>query len=143
MKSRRQLERDARQLFRFCLVGGNLDEGRARAVTQQLIQTNKRGYLFLLNRFLHLLKYEYARHTAEIESAVPMPVDLRARVLDRLTKAYGPAVTTTFVHNPELIGGMRIKIGNDVYDGTVRSTLACLARNLGITANELGGTASW
>jgi F-type H+-transporting ATPase subunit delta len=137
LKKARQIERDAKQLFRFCLVGGNLDERRVRAVAQQILQTKKRGYLLLLKHFLHLLKHQYARHTAEIESAVLMPVDLRARVLDRLTKAYGP-VTTSFIHNPELIGGMRVKIGNDVYDGSVRSTLACLARNLGITLTNTG-----
>jgi F-type H+-transporting ATPase subunit delta len=96
----------------------------------------------LLKRFLHLLKHEYARHAAEIESAVPMPADLRVRVLDSLTKAYGPSVAASFVHNPHLIGGMRVKIGTDVYDGSVRSTLVRLATSLGMTTTELLGSAS-
>jgi len=142
LKKTRQQERKARKLVRFCVVSGALDEGRARAVAHRLLQTKERGYLPLLRRFLHLVKLEYARHSAQIESAVPMPADLRAHVLDRLTNLYGPAVTSSFVHNPDLIGGMRIKIGSDVYDGSVRSTLARLAKRLGITATNLAAGAS-
>jgi F-type H+-transporting ATPase subunit delta len=96
----------------------------------------------MLECFLHLLKHEYARHTAEIQTATPMSADLRARVLDRLSKTYGPAVTSTFVHDSDLIGGMRIKIGSDVYDGSVRSALARLARQFGLTDTSLVGGAS-
>lgn len=83
------------------------------------------------------MRQEYARHSAEIESAVPMADDLRSLVVDRLIAAYGPAVKSSFVHNPDLIGGMRIKIGSDVYDGSVRSALTRLANNLGIPATTL------
>lgn len=128
--------------MRFCVVSGAPNENRVRAVAHRLLQTKERGYLHLLRRFLHLVKLEYARHSAKIESAVPMPTDLRAHVLDRLATRYGPAVTSSFVHNPDLIGGMRIKIGSDVYDGSVRSTLARLAKKLGITDMNLGAATS-
>jgi F-type H+-transporting ATPase subunit delta len=139
VKKARQKEREARKLLRFCIVGGTLDSARARIVAEKLLQTKRRGYLSLLKRFVHLMKQEYARHFAEIESAVPMADDLRSLVLDRLIAAYGPAVTSSFVHNPGLIGGMRIKIGSDVYDGSVRSALTRLASNLGIPATNLSG----
>ena len=139
MKKAKQCERDARQLFRFCLVARNLDDIRARAVAQKLLQRKKRGYLHLLRRFLYLVKQECAQHTAKVESAIPMPADLRALVLDRLGKAYGPTLTTSFAHNPDLIGGIRIQIGSDIYDGSVRSTLATLSRKLGITVTTLIG----
>jgi F-type H+-transporting ATPase subunit delta len=38
-----------------------------------------------------------------------------------------------FVQNPDLIGGMRVKVGSDVYDGSVRAGLANLARSFGLT----------
>ena len=139
MKKAKQCDRDARQLFRFCLVAGKLDDIRVRTVVQKLIQSKKRGYLLLLNRFLHLLKQEWAEHTAKVESAISMPADLRAVVLDRLAKAYGPAIITLFMQNPDLIGGIRIKVGSDIYDGSVRSTLITLSRKLGITLTSLVG----
>jgi F-type H+-transporting ATPase subunit delta len=41
---------------------------------------------------------------------------------------YGPKIDIEFESKPELIGGVRIKIGSDVYDGTVRSRLAELEK---------------
>jgi F-type H+-transporting ATPase subunit delta len=139
LKKSKQEKREARKLLRFCMVSGNLDNTRVRVVTERLLQTRRRGYLGLLKRFVHLLKQENAKHSAEIESAVPIPADLRSVVLDRLTAAYGPRVTSSFAENPGLIGGMRIKIGSDVYDGSVRFALARLASSLGIPAASLSG----
>jgi F-type H+-transporting ATPase subunit delta len=134
MKTPKQAEREARQLFRFCVVGGNVDESRARLVAQKILQSKRRGYLLLLGRFQRLLEHEYALHTAEIASAVPLPADLRARVQSGLTTVYGPGLTWRFLDDPALIGGTRIKVGSDVYDGSVRSGLAALARSFGITS---------
>jgi F-type H+-transporting ATPase subunit delta len=133
MKTTKQSEREARQLFRFCIAGGNIDESRVRLVAQNILQSKRRGYLLLLGRFKRLLEQEYARHQAKIESAVPLPSDLQARVETGLTSVYGSGLSWLFVHNPALIGGVRIKVGSDVYDGSVRSGLAELARNFGIT----------
>ena len=69
------------------------------------------------------MKLDYAEHTATIESATPLPDDLRAAVQGGVTQHYGPGLTTAFAENPELIGGMRIQVGGDVYDGSVRARL--------------------
>ena len=136
MKTTKQTEREARQLFRFCLVSGKLDENRARLVSRHILQSKRRGYLLLLERFQRLLEHEYGRHTAEIESAVPLPADLQTRVQTGLTAVYGSGLTWLFVQNQALIGGMRIKVGSDVYDGSVRSGLAALAKSFGITSTN-------
>jgi F-type H+-transporting ATPase subunit delta len=39
-------------------------------------------------------------------------------------------LATSFEHKPELIGGMRIKVGSDVYDGSVKARLAALEAGL-------------
>ena len=129
MKTTRQTKREAKRLFRLCLVNGLVDEGRTRQVVQRMIESKRRGGLALLSHFRRLVKLEYARHTAEVESAVPVPADLRASIQAGLARAYGPGISASFVHNPELIGGMRIKVGSDVYDGSVRARLAALEKN--------------
>ncbi len=93
----------------------------------------RRGYLTVLRHFLRLLKLEYERHAAKIESAVPLPTDLQARIQMGLQNTYGPGLTALFTQNPALIGGTRIKVGSDVYDNSVRSVLATLAKSFGIT----------
>jgi len=129
MKSTKQLEREAKQLFRVCLVGGLLDEARVREAVQKVLDAKRRGSLTLLSRFQHLVKLERARHTAEVESATSLPADLRANVLSNLDRMYGPGLSTSFALNPSLIGGMRIQVGSDVYDGSVRAELASLQKN--------------
>jgi F-type H+-transporting ATPase subunit delta len=133
MKTNKQAVQEARQLFRLCLLDGRLDEDRVRLVVQKVLQSRRRGYLMLLRRFLKLLKLEYERHAAKIESAVSLSTDLQDRVRMGLESVYGSGLTTLFTQNPVLIGGIRIKVGSDVYDNSVRSALAGLARRFGIT----------
>jgi F-type H+-transporting ATPase subunit delta len=129
MKATKQLRREAKQLFRLCLVKGLLDEGRVRQVVQGVLEADRRGGLALLSHFQRLVKLERSRHTAEVESATPVPADFRASVRSSLERVYGPGISTSFAHNPALIGGMRIKVGSDVYDSSVQARLAALEKN--------------
>ena len=129
MKITRKAKREAKRLFRLCLVNGSVDEERTRQVMQRVIQAKRRGDLALLSHLRRLVKLEYARHTAEVEGAVPVPVDLQANIQSALARAYGPGIRVSFVHNPGLIGGMRIKVGSDVYDGSLRARLAALEKS--------------
>ena len=129
MKTTRRTKREAERLFRLCLVNGLLDEGRTRQVVERIIKAKRRGGLALLSYFRRLVKLDSARHTAKVESAMPLPEDLRASIQAGLASTYGPGISASFIHNPGLIGGMRIKVGSDVYDGSVRGRLAALERN--------------
>jgi F-type H+-transporting ATPase subunit delta len=136
MITAKQTRREAKQLFRLCLVNGRVDEDRVRKVVQSVVESKRRGYFALLSYFQRLLKLDHAQHTAEIESAVPITPDLESKVQAGLDQAYGPGISASFVHNPALIGGVRIRIGSDVYDGSVRSGLAALEKSFGITSTN-------
>ena len=129
MKTTKQTKREAKRLFRFCLVDGLLDAARTRQVVQRIIDAKRRGGLALLSHFHRLVRLDLARHTAQVESAMPLPEDLRASVQAGLARTYGPGISASFAHNPGLIGGMRIKVGSDVYDGSVRARLAALEKS--------------
>ena len=134
--SARQAKREAKQLLRLCLVDGAIDETRARQVVRGVLRSKRRGYLVLLKLFHRLVQFEYARHTAQVESAFPLPADIRSRVQASLEVAYGPGMALSFDSNPGLIGGMRIQVGCDVYDGSIRSRLAALATTFGIASTN-------
>ena len=136
MITAKQTRREAKQLFRLCLVNGRVDEDRVRTVVQSVLQSKRRGYFALLGYFQRLLRLDHAQHTAEIESAVPLTTDLETKVQAGLDQVYGPGISALFVHNPALIGGMRIRVGSDVYDGSVRSGLAALEKSFGITSTN-------
>ena len=127
MKTSKRAQSDARQLFRSCQVNGLLDENRVRqAVTLVLAQKPRRD-LEILSRLSRLVKLDLERRTARVESAAILPDDLQADVANRIKKIYGAGVSLTFGQNPALIGGLRVKVGSDVYDGSVRAKLESLA----------------
>ena len=70
------------------------------------------------------------QRTAVVESAAGLPDDLRDSVTAELRRTYGASLEATFAVNPALVGGMRIKVGSDVYDGSVRARLARLEARL-------------
>jgi F-type H+-transporting ATPase subunit delta len=124
MKTTRRARRAARRLYRACLVEGRLDETRARQVAERVAGARRRGGLPILSHFQRLVGLD--RHRAVVESATPLPSDLRASVEAGVAQAYGPGMSTSFAEDPALIGGMRVKIGSDVYDGSVRTALLTL-----------------
>jgi F-type H+-transporting ATPase subunit delta len=126
MKISKQARRDARELFRTCMVNGQLDDPRARQAVQLVLQKKPRGYFAILSHFQRLVKLELARRTARIESATALPPDFQSRLQADLTRQYGAGLNFVFVQNPALLGGMRIQVGGDVYNGTVQGRLAAL-----------------
>lgn len=135
MKTNRQTRFTARKLFRFCLVNGQLDEARARDVARKIVESRHRGYIPLLWQFRRLVKLECDRHSAEIASAVPLQSDLREHITADLEHVYGLGLAIRFVEKPELIGGVRVLVGSDVYDDSVRYRLGLLKKSF-TTGNE-------
>jgi F-type H+-transporting ATPase subunit delta len=129
MKISKQARREAKQLFRSCLVNGALQEDRARQVVKRVVELKPRGYVAILNHFHRLVKLELERRTAKVESAVALSPELQANVQAGLTRIYGPGLNISFTQNPALIGGLRLKVGSDVYDGSIQARLAALEQS--------------
>jgi len=130
MKTARQAQREARQLFRLCVVQGSLDESRARRVVQQMLDAGRPGILGVLTRFRRLVRLDRDKYTAEVESAAPMPAEMRASIDAGLASRYGRRIDTSYTENPNLIAGVRIKVGSDVYDGSVKGRLDALEEHV-------------
>jgi F-type H+-transporting ATPase subunit delta len=130
MKSTRRSRRAARQLFRLCLIDGRLDPDRARGIVKRVAASPRRGALAALADLQRLIRLDQDRHTAVVESATHLDDSLRGEIKAGLARVYGSDLTTSFEENPALIGGMRIRVGSDVYDGSVKSKLDALAARL-------------
>jgi F-type H+-transporting ATPase subunit delta len=126
MKVSKQARLEARRAFRACEVNGKFDESRARQVVNILVEQKPRGYLGILTQFQKLVKLDEARRNATIESAAPLTPDYQAKVQADLKKVYGEGLNFTFKQNPALLGGLRIQVGGDVYDGSVQGRLEAL-----------------
>jgi len=126
MQTTKQAERDAKKLFRACLVNGSLDEARVRGVVQLVLAAGGGGRLGVLSRWLRLVRLDRAKRLADVESAVPLPADARAAIEAALARVLGADLATSFADNPALIGGVRVKVGSDVYDGSIQGHLAAI-----------------
>ncbi|HEX3797100.1 MAG TPA: F0F1 ATP synthase subunit delta [Verrucomicrobiae bacterium] len=123
MKISKQARRDAKQLFHSCTANGLLDENRVRQAVQLVIAQKPRGYVSILTHLQRLVKLDIARRTAKVESATVLSPDQQTAVKSDLSKKYGAGLDISFAQNPALLGGLRIQVGSDVYDGSVRARL--------------------
>ena len=130
MRTTRRNARVARMLYRLCLVDGLLDESRARLVVRRMVEARRRRSLAILSHFQRLVRLDGERHTAHVESAAPLADDLRAVLTSGIVGLYGPGVETVFDENRDLIGGIRVRVGSHVFDGSVRGRLAAIAARL-------------
>ncbi len=127
MKISKQSKRDAKQLFGTCKVAGVLDDGRVRQAVQAVIGRKPRGYVGILNHFQRLVKLDLDRRAALVESAVALTPAQQQSVQQNLVTRYGQGLNVTFAVNPALLGGLRIKVGSDLIDGSVQNRIAALA----------------
>ena len=126
MKITKQARRDARQLLRSCMANAVLDDNRVRQAVQLVIQDKPRGYLAVLSQFQRLVKLAIVRRTARVESATPLSAQFQSQLQAEVSRKYGAGLSFVFVENPALLGGLRIQVGGDVYNGSVQGRLAAL-----------------
>lgn len=128
--SRQQIRRQGKRLFDLCLPAGRLDEDRLRRLVQAIRTRRPRGSLALLADVQRRARLAVQRSRARVEMAVPLTPALQAEVQARLTRMHGDGLVFEFVVNPALLGGLRIQVGDDVYDGSVRGRLQRLEQRL-------------
>jgi F-type H+-transporting ATPase subunit delta len=126
MKTAKQAQRDAKRLFRLCFTNGSFDERRVRTIVARLVSLGP-GTLSVLGRFQRLVRLDRTMHSATVTSAAPLPAEIRSQLETGVTRVYGPGITTSFAEDPALLGGLRLTVGSDVYDGTIQGRLSALA----------------
>ena len=130
MKISKEARRTSRQLFRACIAGGKLDESRVRTVVSGVAKGKPRGYIGILDAFSRLVANEVDRQRALVESATALTPATHVDLQISLSKKYGRTLNLEFNVNPELLGGIRVKVGSDVWDGSVKARLEALKNSL-------------
>lgn len=130
MKISKETRQLSRELLRGSFTDGQLDRGRISLRVKSLIAKRPRNYLKVLESYKRLLRLEVQKRHATIESASELTPEASARIIANLKRKYGNDLTTEVVVNPILIGGMRIRVGSDVWDGSVRNRLQRLQEQL-------------
>lgn len=129
MQTSRKVRRDAVRLWRLCLVHGRPDAGRLRDVVARVVERRHAGAIPVLAQLRKFLYLDATRWSALVETATPLSKQESEDIDHALTLHYGEGLTTMFIVNPSLIGGVRITAGSDVYDGSVRARLDAIQRS--------------
>jgi F-type H+-transporting ATPase subunit delta len=130
MKIPKEAKRTARHLLRATTRTGRLDLEYARKVVQILAEKKPRHYMAILSSYQRMLRNEVDQRHAVIESSTPLSSAEQTSVLAELQKKCGSDVTCDFRVNPELLGGMRVKLGSNVWDGSLKNRIASLRDSL-------------
>jgi F-type H+-transporting ATPase subunit delta len=130
MKINREIRQLSREMLRASFTDGQLDPGRISSLVDSLVAKKPRHYMDVLKNYRRLLRLELEKRRARIETANAVDSTTGSEVVTSLKRKYGSDLTAEFVVNPELLGGMRIRVGSDVWDGTVRNRLERLQQEL-------------
>jgi F-type H+-transporting ATPase subunit delta len=130
MKINKEIRQLSREMLRASFTDGQLDPGRISSVVDSVTARKPRNYVDVLKNYRRLLRLEVEKRRARIETASEMDPATQSEVVSNLKKRYGSDLTPDFVVNPELLGGMRIRVGSDVWDGSVRNRLQQLKQQL-------------
>jgi F-type H+-transporting ATPase subunit delta len=130
MKINKEIRQISRKMLRGSFTDGQLDRGKIASLVQSLIAKKPRRYLDILQNYKRLLRLEIQKRHATIESATELSSQTSSKILAKLKKKYGNDLTTDFVVDPTLLGGMRVRVGSDVWDGSVRNRLQRLQQQL-------------
>ena len=117
----------ARRLFGLCQVDGRLDNNKLRTVFTSLAETKPRDYRAILAALHRLLRLDLEKRKVTVESAVELDASTRQRIFNDLARKYGNDLEVQYLINAALLGGLRIRVGDDVFDGSVQGRLDRLA----------------
>ncbi|QSR87992.1 F0F1 ATP synthase subunit delta [Methylacidiphilum caldifontis] len=129
MKISREAKRQAKVLFKLCQKNGSIDTIKLKEVINRLLEEKPRRYLEVLERLRQLVTHEVAKNTYVVQSPIELP-DQGKTVFEKLEKIFGPALEKKYQICPELIGGIRIQVGSDVWDGSIAYKLKNLEASL-------------
>jgi F-type H+-transporting ATPase subunit delta len=130
LKGSKEAVRIARQLLRLSFQDGKVDADRVKRFTKKIAEDKPRGYLTILNSYQQMMRLELEKKHAIIESAEKLSDSISSELKADLQKKYGEDMTIEYKETPALMGGMRVRVGSDVWDGSVKARLETLSNKL-------------
>jgi F-type H+-transporting ATPase subunit delta len=130
MKLNKEIRQLSRKMLQASFTDGQLDRNRIAALVDSVIAEKPRNYINVLKNYKRLLRLEVEKRHATIETASEVDLAIRSEIVSNLKSKYGNDLATEFHVDPELLGGMRVRVGNDVWDGSVRNRLQRLQHEL-------------
>lgn len=130
MAANKKAQQLARQLFKLSLVDGIVSAERVTGVLGYIEKSKPAHPLTVLKVYQRLIATELARSQAIVEHAGAVSDSVLQAIAAAMTKKYGRVVTASARPNPKLLAGLRIRVGDDVYESSVAGQLSQLAASV-------------
>lgn len=112
-------------------ICGDRIDGEARNFIQLLVRNRRLAVLPQIREQFEKLKLEdEGKLDAKISSAYPLDATQRNHVVNLLSSRFKRKINATVTVDPELIGGIKVEVGDKVWDASVRGRLQTMAVTL-------------
>lgn len=112
------------------LLAGKVTPEALRLITEAAVSPLGRSLDLSLEEYARLAARRRERIVAEVHAAVALTGDQRARLAASLATSYGHQVHLNVVIDPKVVGGMTVRVGDELIDGSVATRLATARRGL-------------
>ena len=112
------------------LLEGRVEPETLTLATRAAAHPRGLRYERALESYLQTAASVRGQLTATVTSAVELTPAQRERLVATLTRMYGRPVTLGAVVDPQVVGGIRVQVGDEVIDGTIARRIDEVRRNL-------------
>ncbi len=126
MANRRKTQALARRLFQLSLADGRLSPEHVTAVLAWVEKHRPPDASAVLRSYRRLVAAEIARNRAVIEFAGDVAPEVFEQIAAAMSKRYGRPITPHPAPRPELIAGLRVRVGCDIFENSAADQLASL-----------------
>ena len=126
----KQLRDFAKRLVEFSLDKGEVSSSRVGEILQTLSSNPPRNYKPLLRLYLRYIQREIASYTARIEHAGPINESITNSIQSFLEKDSGRKINIKASENNELVAGLRVTLGDDIYEDSAAFRLKPLTESI-------------
>ncbi|MGJ8649062.1 MAG: F0F1 ATP synthase subunit delta [Opitutaceae bacterium] len=130
MKRDKKITQLAKKLVELSKDNGVVTEAKVGEVLAGLKQVKHRHHLTVLKTFLVYLRREVALQTAVVSTPAALSADALAAIEAKFSSVYGRTITAVTKQDTSLIAGVRVRVGDDVYDASVSGRLQRLAESV-------------
>jgi F-type H+-transporting ATPase subunit delta len=121
---------DAKRQLLSDLLATRVTPEALRLITQAAVNPLGRSLDVSLEEYARLAARRRERLVAEVHVAVPLTGQQRDRLAAALAGAYGHQVHLNVVLDPKVGGGMTVRVGDELIDGSVATRLAEARREM-------------
>ena len=127
----KQITQLAKQLAKLSIgADGAVDAERVTGVLAYLEKHTPAKPVAVLKAYHRLIGIELAKTSAVVEHAGTLSDSVLSIIAGAMSQKYHRAVTATSSRDDSLLAGLRVRIGDDVYESTVSGHLDTLAASL-------------